>query len=276
MSIEEFINETNGQAFDMDGQYGVQCVDGIKKFVDMFKGESNFSCGNGWANGLWLCYGSNGVEKYFNQHPYSEARKGDWIIWNKGSKAAPNSHVGMFIEDMNNGRVRTYGQNQNGIKAFNFCNVEKDGILGVLRLKDLEGDTPTPPPGEYPFDGIIKTGSELFSEDGYKYPSNCKADRDCTVQGELNGKYKVYCEAFDPKVVYTDKSNVIKKGSIYPFTATIKKGSNLYDVNGNRYPSSAKTDKTVEVQGEVNGRYKVYNQYFNPNIVYCDKDAIIR
>lgn len=137
MSIEEFINNTNGNAYDMDGAYGVQCVDGIKKFVQDFKGESNFSCGNGWAYGLWVCYGGNGVEKYFNKHSLDEAKKGDWIIWNKGTKNAPYSHVGMFIENVDN-RVRTYGQNQNGIKAFNYCNLEKDGILGVLRLKELE------------------------------------------------------------------------------------------------------------------------------------------
>lgn len=138
MSIEEFIKETNGNFYDMDGAYGIQCVDGIKKFVQDFKGESTFSCGNGWANGLWLCYGGNGVEKYFNKHSYSEARKGDWIIWNKGSKECSFSHVGMFIEDMGNGRVKTYGQNQNGVKAFNYCNIDKNGILGVLRLKELE------------------------------------------------------------------------------------------------------------------------------------------
>ena len=137
MNIEKFIEETNGKAFDMDNAYEVQCVDGIKKFVEDFKGESDFSCGNGWAYGLWVCYGGNNVEKYFNKHSYSEAKKGDWIIWNKGSKAAPYSHVGMFIEDLGD-RVRTYGQNQNGIKCFNYCNVDKDGILGVLRLKELE------------------------------------------------------------------------------------------------------------------------------------------
>ena len=43
----------------------------------------------------------------------------------------------MFIEG-NDSLVKSYGQNQNGIKAFNYCNVSTDGILGVLRLKELE------------------------------------------------------------------------------------------------------------------------------------------
>lgn len=157
MTVQEFINNTNGKAFDMDGAYGVQCVDGIKKFVQDFKGESNFSCGNGWAYGLWVCFGANGVEKYFNKHSFEEAREGDWIIWNKGSSEAPYSHVGMFIENVGN-RVRTYGQNQNGVKAFNYCNCSKDGILGVLRLKDLETVQPSPTANVLGPRGYIKLG----------------------------------------------------------------------------------------------------------------------
>ena len=44
----EFIKETEGRAYDMDGSYGVQCVDGIKKFAYDIYGEYNFGCGNGW------------------------------------------------------------------------------------------------------------------------------------------------------------------------------------------------------------------------------------
>lgn len=139
ITIDKFIEETKGKEYDYDKSYGVQCVDGIKVFVNkMLNTNPDFTCGNGWAYGLWTCYGSNGVEKYFNKHSYNEARKGDWIIWNKGSKQAPNSHVGMFIERVGNEKVKSYGQNQNGIKAFNYADVSTDGILGVLRLKELE------------------------------------------------------------------------------------------------------------------------------------------
>lgn len=139
ITIDKFIEETKGKEYDYDKSYGVQCVDGIKVFVNkMLNTNPDFTCGNGWAYGLWTCYGSNGVEKHFNKHSYSEARKGDWIIWNKGSKQAPNSHVGMFIERVGNEKVKSYGQNQNGIKAFNYADVSTDGILGVLRLKELE------------------------------------------------------------------------------------------------------------------------------------------
>ena len=138
ISPQEFINETNGHAYDMDGAYGVQCVDGIKKFVHDVYGESNFTCGNGWAYGLWTLYGKNGVQKYFDKFPYSEGKEGDWIIWNKGSKYAPNSHVAMLYKKVSSSIVDAYGQNQNGKKYFNFCNVSTEGILGVLRPKIYE------------------------------------------------------------------------------------------------------------------------------------------
>ena len=149
ISVDEFINTTNGKAYDVDNTAGVQCVDGIKEFNVLVYGNADFTCGNGWAYGLWTCYGNNGVEKYFDKFEYSQAKKGDWIIWNKGSKQAPNSHVGMFIERVGNNKVKSYSQNQAGIKAFNFCNVDEDGILGVLRPKIYLQDDFLPPRGYF-------------------------------------------------------------------------------------------------------------------------------
>lgn len=135
ISVDEFINTTNGKAYDVDGSCGVQCVDGIKEFNKLVYGKWDFNCGScGYAWGLWANYGTNGVEKYFDRYPYSQARKGDWIIWNNGSKSAPKSHVAMFVENKGD-MVNAYGQNQNGIKAFNFANLYTEGILGVLRPK---------------------------------------------------------------------------------------------------------------------------------------------
>ena len=133
ISPEEFISYTKGNAYDIDHAYGVQCVDGIAKFVVDSYGEHNFSCGNGWAYGLWTCYGTNGVEKYFIQKPFSEVKLGDWVIWNKGSKDCPKSHVAMFSKRVSANVIEAYGQNQNGKKYFNFANVNTNGILGVLR-----------------------------------------------------------------------------------------------------------------------------------------------
>lgn len=136
ISPKEFVNITNGKAYDVDHAYGVQCVDGIAEFCVLVYGEHNFTCGNGWAYGLWTCYGTNGVERYFNQHPFSEAKEGDWIVWNKGSKDCPKSHVGMYNKMTSKNVVNTY--NQATGKPFHFANINTNGILGVLRPKIYE------------------------------------------------------------------------------------------------------------------------------------------
>lgn len=141
ISPEDFKTNTIGKAYDIDGAYGVQCVDGIKKHSLDLNNACDFTCGNGWAYGLWTCYDTNGVSKYYNKHPFSEVRIGDWVIWNKGSKDCKKSHVGMYY-GMKDGKVISYGQNQNGKKAFNLFNVSTNGILGVLRAKQYEFKLP--------------------------------------------------------------------------------------------------------------------------------------
>lgn len=109
------------------------------------------------------------------------------------------------------------------------------------------------------------TGDNLIQNSNGKWVSNGYCYRPEQIMF-VNKDFTKIVDSSD--IRFTDKPV-----SMYPFTATIKKGSQLYDVNGNKY-NQARTDKTVEVQGEVNGRYKIYNRYFNPNIVYCDKNAI--
>lgn len=136
ISADAFIKSTNGKAYDIDKVAGQQCVDGIKKFTLDIYGKYDFNCGKcGYAYGLWTNYGSNGVEKYFTKVPYNEAVKGDWIIWNWGSKDAEKSHVALFVSG-NASKVKAYGQSQNGKKAFNTATFSTNGILGVLRCRE--------------------------------------------------------------------------------------------------------------------------------------------
>lgn len=123
----------------------------------------------------------------------------------------------------------------------------------------------------YPYTAVIKKGSALYNDDGVKYRNGTQADRNVTVQDEVNGRYKIHGSTFNPHVVYCDK-NAIKRE--YPFNAVIKKGSNLYTINGTRYKNGAQADRNVIVQSEVNGRYKIYGSTFTPRIVYCDKSSI--
>lgn len=130
---------------------------------------------------------------------------------------------------------------------------------------------------KYPCNAIVKKGSPLYNEYGYKYPNNAYQDRNVVVLGEANGKFKISCKNFNPNIVYCDKSSIKGYSDTtrkYPFDAIVVKGSNLYNRNGAKYKYGAQSDRNVQVRGEVNGRYEIYGSTFRPNIVYCDKSSI--
>lgn len=136
-----------------------------------------------------------------------------------------------------------------------------------------EGPEP-PEPSEYPFNGVVHKGSAFYNEYGTKYKSNAKSDFQVEVLGEQDGRYKIFATRLNPNIVYTDKYNVTKIGG-YPFNAVVKQGTVFYNEYGQRYKYPAKSNFEVQVQGELNGRYKIYASRLNPNVVYCDKSAII-
>lgn len=188
---DTFIKNTKGKAYDIDKVAGIQCVDGIKKFSLDIYGKYDFNCGAcGYAYGLWTNYGTNGVEKYFDKVAYKDAVKGDWIIWNKGSKDAPTSHVAMYVSG-NSSKVKAYGQNQNGKKAFNTASISTNGILGVLRCK------------EYISHIMYKKG------DNNKTVGKIDDLLAKQVKGTLYGDYTVECVK-----VYQSKHNLNKTGKV--------------------------------------------------------------
>lgn len=155
--------------------------------------------------------------------------------------------------------------------------IGKSAWIDPESIDYTEEETPVPTPSaDYPFAGVVKKGSPLYNSDGNKYKNGASVDRNVTVQGELNGRYEVYGSTFNPHTVYVDKENVTNKSKTYPFDATVKKGSTLYKKNGEKYPNGASENRNVTVQGEINGRYKIYGETFNPHVVYCDKNSIIK
>ena len=199
---------------------------------------------------------------------------------------ATGNHIHLVCGNANRGVGDNLIKNSNGKWVSNGYCMKPEQIMYInkdfTQVADTDGidfqytDQPTPPtPSPYPFEGVVEKGSPLYREDGSKYPNGASTDRAVIVKGEVNGRYQVYGETFNPHIVYVDKGNVVRKSSDYPFKATIKKGSQLYDANGNKY-NKTNADRTVTVECEVNGRYQIYGQTFNPHIVYCDKGAIIR
>lgn len=125
------------------------------------------------------------------------------------------------------------------------------------------------------FEATLKQGSQLYNANGGTY-NKALTDKSVRVLSEENGRYKVYCQYFRPNEVYVDKGSVVAKNSIYPFNATIKIGSQLYNQSGYKYPGDCKANRSVIVQGEAGDRYRIYCDAFNPKVVYCDRNSIIR
>ena len=204
---------------------------------------------------------------------------GGIMVWEgKGSLAG---HVASVEQINGDGSVLT---SESGYKHFDFRNYTRTKGNGNWGLNSnykylgciINPANPKPPtPSNYPFSGIVRKGSYLYTYDGRKYKYPASANRDVEVLGEKGDRYRVYGDTFTPHEVYVDKGNVIKKGE-YPFKAILKKGSYLYNENGSKYPSPAKCDRNVEVIGELNGRYKIYGSTFKPNVVYCNKNDIKR
>ena len=129
MTATEFYNKQVGKAVDIDYTAGVQCVDLFKIFTKTNYGVWQYTCGNGYANGLWLNRKSKPYYQYFDEVNINSLQDGDWCFWDKGSKDCPDSHVAMYYQG------KFFGQNQNGVKSATLANISKDGMLGALRPK---------------------------------------------------------------------------------------------------------------------------------------------
>lgn len=208
---------------------------------------------------------------------------GGIMVWEgKGSLAG---HVANVEDKYEDGGVLTSESGWNHFDFRNYTRYKGDGnwgldsnnfkYLGCIINPANPKPEPTPPPSQYPFNGIVKKGSPLYNEYGGRYKNGASQDRPVEVRGEKEGRYQVYGSTFNPHIVYVDKQNVVK-ASDYPFNAIVKKGTYFYNSQGQRYKSPAKDSFKVQVQGELNGRYKIYATRLNPNIVYCNKSDIIR
>lgn len=61
----------------------------------------------------------------------------------------------------------------------------------------------------------------------------------------------------------------------FPYNAKIKKGSPLFRKDGTQYPNGTSVERSITVQGEVNGRFEIYGSTFTPHVVYCNKEDIV-
>ena len=216
----------------------------------------------------------------------SEPCLGGIMVWyGKGSLAG---HVAVVEQINDDGSVLTSESGYNHFDFRNYTRYKGDGNWGlnsnfeylgcIINPANPQPEPPTPPtpptPDDYPFVGIVHKGSPLYDVYGNRYRNGASADRQVDVLGDINGRYQVYGSTFKPNIVYVDFDNVTKV-SVYPFNAIVKQGTVFYNEYGQRYKYPAKSNFEVQVQGELNGRYQIYASRLKPNVVYCDKDAII-
>lgn len=160
MGAKEYYNKVIGKAFDEDGVYGAQCVDGFKHFCRTelgFNISKKAICNpTGFATSIWDNFNSLGLNKYFDKVPSNQMVDGDWAIWSKGSRDCPDSHIACFRKDNGNGTGVFLGQNQFGKRCFTQGNIRYDGIRGGLRPKKYH-----PAPAKEKVDQILHKGSKV-------------------------------------------------------------------------------------------------------------------
>lgn len=174
MTIDDFYKNHINHGIDIDNTAGIQCVDLFKCFTKEFFGISNYNCGNGYANGLWLYRKSKPYYKYFDEVSINNLQNGDWCFWDKGSRDCKDSHVAMYY----NGKF--FGQNQAGRKEATLVNISKDGMLGALRPKIQNNNVP-------------RTGADQVLHAGSKVqPYGCQIEDIKTIGNKTTFYSSVY------------------------------------------------------------------------------------
>lgn len=129
MTPSQFYAEYLNRAIDDDGAYGVQCVDGWRVFCREI-GVPVKATPNNYADGYWYSKDELGYAQFFYYITDSvRFQDGDWVIWARGSKSHPSSHIAMYYLG------QEFGENQGGNGAFCLKTTDFSDALGALRWK---------------------------------------------------------------------------------------------------------------------------------------------
>ena len=142
LSPERFVHDYMGKAIAFDPSYGVQCVGGFKVWCTE-EGVPVIACPNDYAESYWTCKNKSGEvvqsvyawqSMYFTKITnWRDFKDGDWVVWPRGCKSHPSSHIAMFYQG------KEFGQRQYEDYR-NFCLKETDftDSFGALRWKGYE------------------------------------------------------------------------------------------------------------------------------------------
>ena len=146
-SPQMFYAEYVGKVIDDDGAYGTQCVDGFRVLCK-YLGIPVMPTPNNWADGYWTCKDARGnvskvtkewQEKYFTRITGPKNfQNGDVVIWARGSKSHPSSHIAMYYLG------KEFGENQGGNRGFLLKSTDFNDALGALRPKAWKKESAAP------------------------------------------------------------------------------------------------------------------------------------
>lgn len=135
-SAKQFIDQTKGKSYDMDGAYGPQCWDYGDYFWLQQVGRSLSTGGTGCARGCWTsapARKANAGTQFDLITDKKNLKYGDWVILNSGQFG----HIGIVTAiNLKNNTVTLQSQNQGIIRnkvttvTFNLMS-----FLGAFRYK---------------------------------------------------------------------------------------------------------------------------------------------
>lgn len=140
----QWINSHIGTIYDIDGAFGIQCVDLMKIFLkDIgYPNPTRAIGGDGYADQLWYRRDALGYAPYF-EYITGTLKEGDITLWAKGSPECPYSHIAMFVKDDPNDPNRGIflGSNQGSAHSPGvLTSISCTGALGALRYKGFTKD----------------------------------------------------------------------------------------------------------------------------------------
>ena len=126
MNFQEFINKTLGKAIDVDGQYSCQCVDLFNYFNKLYNNGVYINCRpSGYARSIAQNKANNGLLNYYIETTVNNMIFGTVVVWGD-CRIAPKSHVGFFLEDIENGDYQSaYDVLNEDFKKTYFTNLDE-------------------------------------------------------------------------------------------------------------------------------------------------------
>ena len=217
---ESFYKEYNGKRFNKgkgwnDSYFGYQCVAGFKAFCE-WMGIPVILTPNNYANGYWTCANVNGSTnascknwqtKYFDKVT-KNFQDGDWVMWSKGSRSHPSSHIAMYYHG------KEFGQNQGGNGSFCLKSTDFSDACGALRPKqwaknmDLSKYTDEQL-ADMVLQGIFGNGDDRKKALGSRYNA---------VQAIIDARYAKKADKYAPSLPFTQSNtNSIVNAHRYDF-----------------------------------------------------------